>query len=92
MAVTLKKMGVNTNSIARFPYFNMKVADMKAWQLYVGFGPWMFVLVLAFMLLRKLIELVGLKSKAVSQTVDLTESLAIGAPKPVIDLVDSQLN
>ena len=55
----------NLKNFSTFPFFNMRVMDMKAWQLYLGQSTFVVVMGIIFFLLMELIKALGLGNQPV---------------------------
>lgn len=65
--------------LMRFPYFNMFIVDMKAWQLYVGQSVFVVFVGLFFYLLMVFLRATGISSlPGVSKSVGIIKNLAAG--------------
>ena len=64
--------------LSGFPYFNMKVVNMRGWQLHVGNSLFIIFVGLIFMLLDYLIKFAGLQSRATKFLKKHTKQIATG--------------
>ena len=61
-----------------FPFFTMKVQNMRGWQLYVGNSFWLIFVGLMFLLVDALIKMTGVDSHVVSFVQKHTKQVMTG--------------
>lgn len=63
-----------------FPFFNMRVSEMKAWQLYVGQSSFVLVMGIVFYIIMEVIRMLGFgENKYVKTAAQGLQSLATGS-------------
>ena len=73
-----KKLLPTSAGVVQWPYFMMKVSDMKAWQLYVGQTFWVALVGFFFWFVNMTLARVGIESPTVHQVSTGVEQLATG--------------
>lgn len=69
----------DAKNFSTFPFFNMKVVDMKAWQLYLGQSTFVVVMGLIFYAIIEFLKILGLAEQPILKAgVDGLQSLATG--------------
>ena len=54
-----KQLAVTTKNVKSFPFFGMKVPNMKAWQLYAGQSLFFFTMGLIVLAVMEILRMVG---------------------------------
>lgn len=69
----------SSSILSSFPYFNMYIGDMKAWQLYVGQTIWIASLAVIFFILNMLLDMTFLKNNSsIRKGVFIAEAISTG--------------
>ena len=66
-------------NISTFPFFTMKVVDLKAWQLYIGQSTFVIVMGIVFFAILEFLRILGVDNNSVvSKATEGLKSIATG--------------